>query len=163
MFKTSAKLTAEDEDSEDDIYLRTGTTTTLVSGTGASHVDLEGQSDDLGTIFFETADALDPADTNGSRMSIAGRTARSPSRPRSGGQALANGSTFRDASADGTKAFFYAWQNAGFVTGEFYERSAGTTTRLSPPGIDYQYGAMGGRLGRRLEGLLRQQAIAHRR
>src|SRR4029078_6180445 len=57
----------------------------------------------------------------------------------SGGQAFDHGSTFLDASADGTKAFFYAWQNPVFVTGEFYERSAGTTTRLSPPGTDYQY------------------------
>ncbi len=73
-------------------------------------------------------------------MSIAGRTARSPSSPSIQGVRLfAHGSTFLDASADGTKAFFYAWENAGFVTGEIYERSAGTTTRLSPPGIDYQY------------------------
>ena len=139
VFETSAKLTEEDEDSEDDIYLRTGTTTTLASGTGASDVDLAGKSDDLGTIFFETADALDPADANGKsdvyrwKNGTISLLALNP-----GGQPFANGSTFLDVSADGTKVFFYAWEDAGFVTGEIYERSAGTTTRLSPPGIDYQ-------------------------
>jgi hypothetical protein len=140
VFETSAKLTADDEDSADDVYLRTGTTTTLVSGTGASDVSLVGKSDDLGTIFFETADGLDPADTNGKsdvyrwKNGTISLYALDP-----GGQAFAHGSTFLDSSADGTKAFFYAWENAGFVTGEIYERSAGTTTRLSPPGVDYQW------------------------
>ena len=139
VFETSARLTEGDEDSADDIYLRTGTTTTLVSGTGASDVDLAGQSDDLGTIFFETADTLDPADTNGRSDVYRWKNGTiSLLALNSGGQPFANGSTFLDVSADGTKVFFYAWENAGFVTGEIYERSAGTTTRLSPPGIDYQ-------------------------
>ena len=139
VFKTSAKLTEEDGDSEDDIYLRTGTTTTLVSGAGVSDVDLVGQSDDLGTIFFETADALDPADTNGKSDVYRWKNGTiSLLALNSGGQPFGNGSTFLDVSADGTKVFFYAWENAGFVTGEIYESSAGTTTRLSPPGIDYQ-------------------------
>ena len=140
VFKTSAKLTEDDEDSAYDIHLRTGTTTTLVSGTGASAVDLVGQSDDLGTIFFETADGLDPADTNGKSDVYRWKNGTiSLFALNSGGQAFAHGSTFLDSSADGTKVFFYAWENAGFVTGEIYERSADTTTRLSPPGIDYQY------------------------
>ena len=140
VFKTSAKLSGEDEDSADDIYLRTGTTTTLVSGTGASDVDLVGQSDDLGTIFFETADRLDLADTNGKSDVYRWKNGTiSLFALNSGGQAFAHGSTFLDSSADGTKTFFYAWENAGFVTGEIYERSTGTTTRISPPGIDYQY------------------------
>lgn len=140
VFKTSAKLTADDEDSADDIYLRTGTTTTLASGTGASDVDLVGQSDDLGTIFFETADGLDPADTNGKsdvyrwKNGTISLFALDP-----GGQAFAHGSTLLDSSADGMEGFFYAWEEDGFVTGEIYERSAATTTRISPPGIDYQY------------------------
>ncbi|HEU4803046.1 MAG TPA: hypothetical protein VFS73_07710 [Solirubrobacterales bacterium] len=140
VFKTSAKLTDEDEDSADDIYLRTGTTTTLASGTGASDVDLVGQSDDLGTIYFETADGLDPADTNGKSDVYRwknGTTSLFALDP--GGRAFAHGSTFLDSSVDGTRTFFYAWENAGFVTGEIYERSAGATTRISPPGIDYQY------------------------
>lgn len=144
VFKTSAELTEEDEDSADDIYLQAGTTTTLVSGTGASDVDLVGQSGDLGTIFFETADALDPADTNGKSDVYRWKNGTiSLFALNSGGQAFAHGSTFEDASVDGTKAFFYAWENAGFVTGEIYERSAGTTTRLSPPGPITSTGAIG--------------------
>jgi hypothetical protein len=140
VFKTSAKLTEDDKDSVDDIYLRTGTTTTLVSGAGASDIDLVGQSDDLGTIFFESADALDPADTNDEsdvyrwKNGTISLLAVTPD-----GQPFAHGSTFLDASTDGTKVFFYAWENDGFLTGEIYGRSAGTTTRLSPPGVDYQW------------------------
>jgi hypothetical protein len=141
VFTTAAGLTADDQDGgHDDIYLRSGSTTTLVSGPGASDARLEGQSDDLGTIFFETNDSLDPADTN---------TARDVYRWKNGaisliavnpaGQAFAEGSTFLDASTDGTKVFFYAWEDDGFLTGEIYGRSAGTTTRLSPPGVDYQW------------------------
>ncbi|MFN8113592.1 MAG: hypothetical protein U0R51_10375 [Solirubrobacterales bacterium] len=141
VFRTSSNLTADDVDSVYDIYLRTGTTTTLVSGTGASAVELVGQSDDLGTIFFETTDALDPAvDTNGEsdvyrwKDGTISLLALDPA-----GQAFANGSTFLDASADGTKVFFYAWETPGFATGEIYERSADTTTQLSTPGTEYQY------------------------
>lgn len=140
VFETSSKLTAGDDDSYDDVYLRTGTTTTLVSGTGPSHVDLVGQSDDLGTIFFETADKLDPEDENGKsdvyqwKNGTISLAAVNPD-----GHPFANGSSFRDASTDGTKLFFYAWEEPGFLTGEFYERSAGTTTRISPPGVDYQW------------------------
>ena len=57
----------------------------------------------------------------------------------SGGQAFANGSTFLDASADGTKAFFYAWENAGLRHGrDLRSAPRAATTRLSPPGIDSQ-------------------------
>jgi len=144
VFTTAASLTADDNDEgADDIYLRSGSTTTLVSGTGASlgseSARLEGQSDDLGTIFFETNEALDPADTNGARDVYRwknGSISLAALNPE--GDAFANGSSYLDASTDGAKAFFYAWESPGFTTGEIYERSAGTTTRLSAPGTDYQ-------------------------
>jgi hypothetical protein len=147
VFTTAASLVADDQDADadgfgaDDIYLRSGSTTQLVSGPeSASNVRLEGQSDDLGTIFFETDDALDPADTNGVRDVYRWHAGTiSLLAVGSGGQAFAYGSIFLDASTDGTKAFFYGSDNAGYGTGEIYKRSAGATTRLTPPGIYPQY------------------------
>lgn len=147
VFTTAASLVTDDQDADadgfgaDDIYLRSGSTTQLVSGPeSASNVRLEGQSDDLGTIFFETDDALDPADTNGVRDVYRWHAGTiSLLAVGSGGQAFAYGSIFLDASTDGTKAFFYGSDNAGYGTGEIYKRSAGATTRLTPPGIYPQY------------------------
>ena len=145
VFTTAASLTADDQDGgADDIYLRSGSTTTLVSGTAATQgtqsARLEGQSDDLGTIFFETNEALVPEDTNTSRDVYRWKNgAISLAAVDPDGHAFAFGSSFLDASVDGTKVFFYAWQNAAFATGEIYERSADTTTQLSTPGTEYQY------------------------
>jgi len=144
VFTTAASLTAEDVDGgADDIYLRSGSVTTLVSGSGSATADvdarLEGQSDDLGTILFETNEALDPADTNGARDVYRWKNGTiSLLAVNPAGQPFAHGSSILDSSSDGTKVFFYAWESPVFSEGEIYERSAGTTTRLSPPGIAYQ-------------------------
>ncbi|HET6831414.1 MAG TPA: hypothetical protein VFH44_08705 [Solirubrobacterales bacterium] len=145
IFTTAASLTAADQDSgADDIYLRSGSATTLVSGTettqGSAHARLEGQSDDLGTIFFETNEALVPEDTNASRDVYRWRTGTlSLAAVDSGGSAFLS-SSYRDSSIDGTKLFFFATadDSPSPVEGVFYERSNGTTTRLTPPGTDYQ-------------------------
>lgn len=145
VFTTAASLTADDQDGgADDIYLRSGSTTTLVSGTaaiqGTQSARLEGQSDDLGTIFFETNEALVPEDTNTSRDVYRWKNgAISLAAVDPDGHAFAFGSSFLDASVDGTKMFFYAWQNAAFATGDIYQRSAGTTIQLSSPGSEHQY------------------------
>ena len=145
VFTTAASLTAADQDGgADDIYLRSGSTTTLVSGTATTQAPvsarLEGQSTDLGTIFFETNEALAPEDTNAARDVYRWQSGTiSLAAVDSGGSAFPS-SSYRDSSIDGNKLFFFATaaDSPSPVDGDFYERSNGTTTRLTPPGNGFQ-------------------------
>ena len=146
VFTTAASLVAADQDADadgfgaDDIYLRSGSTTQLVSGPeSASNVKLVGQSDDLGTIFFETTESLVPEDTN-DYLDVyrwhSGTISLAAVDPE--GTAF-SGSSYLDSSADGTKLFFFGNASDSRSRGEIYERSGGVTTRLTAPGVDYQY------------------------
>ena len=141
VFTTAASLVAADQDSgADDIYLRSGSTTQLVSGPkSASNVKLVGGSDDLGTIFFETTESLVPEDTNDDWDVYRWHSGTISVAAVDSGGAAFSGSTYLDSTADGSKVFFFGDASGDNVGGEIYERSGGVTTRLTSPGIDYQH------------------------
>jgi hypothetical protein len=141
-FTTSEKLVAGDTDGRSDVYERSGGSTKRVSagqinGNGAFDADYAGASTDGTRVFFRTFEKLVAADTDNSRdlyERFGGTTKRV-----SAGQINGNGAFdafFAGASADGTRVFFIS--NEPLVaadtdaSGDVYERSAGTTTKISP-------------------------------
>lgn len=159
-FTTGESLVAGDSDNCggdgcDDVYQRSGGTTTLVSagGNGAFHATFGGGSSDGSRIFFETDESLVGGDTDDCN----------PGAPvegcidvyeRSGGTTTlvstgspGNGAydaTFEGTSSDGLKAFFSTGEPlvgsdtddcdpSATVLGctDVYERSGGTTTLVS--------------------------------
>lgn len=110
-FTTSEKMTAADTDNGQDVYLRSGGVTTLVStgpeGTGEAAAVFAGASDDGSRIFFVTSEALVPGDTDSSAdiyMRAGGETTLV-----SVGQVGGNGpypAGLRGLSSDGSHVFF---------------------------------------------------------
>jgi hypothetical protein len=141
-FRTDEKLVPSDTDGQFDIYERSGGSTKRVSagqinGNGAFDSSFEGASTDGKRIFFQTKEKLVSGDTDSARdvyQRSDGVTTRV-----SAGQINGNGafdSSFGGASHDGTKIFFVT--NEPLVAADtdasqdVYERSAGTTTKISP-------------------------------
>jgi hypothetical protein len=140
-FRTDEKLVAGDTDGQFDVYERSGGSTKRVSagqinGNGAFDAAFEGASADGTRVFFQTAEKLVAGDTDASQ-DIYQRSSGTTTRV-SAGQINGNGAFnafFAGASADGTRVFFVT--NEKLVSAdtdasqEVYERSAGTTTKIS--------------------------------
>jgi hypothetical protein len=140
-FRTDEKLVSGDTDGQSDVYERSGGSTKRVSagqinGNGAFDAAFAGASTDGMRVFFQTSEKLVPADTDGSR-DVYERSGGTTNRV-SAGQINGNGvfnASFAGASADGTRVFFVT--NEPLVAADtdasqdLYERSAGTTTKIS--------------------------------
>jgi hypothetical protein len=111
-FTTAEALVLEDTDSSQDVYTRSGGTTTLVStgpdsGNGAFSAIFAGAADDGSRIFFTTAEPLVAEDTDSSQdvyMHSGGETTLVSS-----GQVGGNGpfsAGLRGVSTTGSRAFF---------------------------------------------------------
>jgi hypothetical protein len=136
-FETSEKLASADTDASRDVYERSaGTTTRISSGNGAFAATFRGASADGTTVFFETDERLVSGDTDNSTDAYqrsAGTTRRV-----SAGQINGNGAfpaDFQGASDDGTRVFFETAERLVSSDNDsgtdVYERSGGTTKRVS--------------------------------
>jgi hypothetical protein len=112
VFTTAEPLVADDTDTSQDVYTRSGGTTTLVSigpdgGDGEFSAIFAGAADDGSKIFFTTAEPLVAEDTDSSQdvyMRSGGETTLV-----SGGQVGGNGpfsAALRGVSTTGSRAFF---------------------------------------------------------
>jgi hypothetical protein len=141
-FDTSEQLVATDTDGVNDVYERSGGTTTLVSagqinGNGNSFIaKIEGSSADGTRVFFSTHEQLVNADSDSS-ADIYERSAGT-TKLVSAGQVNGNGAfdpSFRGVSADGKRVFFETTEpliGADTDTAQdVYERAGGTTRRVS--------------------------------
>jgi nicotinamidase-related amidase len=140
-FTTAEALTADDTDSQVDIYDRTGTTTTRVSqgainGNGAFAPTFVGASSDGTKVFFTTVEKLADDDTD-SVVDVYRRYSGTTTWM-SQGQIHGNGPipvTFRAISADGSRVFFTSDEvltsNDTDAKTDVYERVGGTTYRAS--------------------------------
>jgi hypothetical protein len=137
IFTTAESLVAEDTDSSQDVYMRAGGATTLLStgpdgGSGEFSAIFAGAADDGSKVFFATAESLVAEDTDASQdvyMRSGGETTLV-----SGGQVGGNGAFsagLRGVSTTGSRALFttqerltvdddfageqdiYAWTEAG--------------------------------------------------
>jgi hypothetical protein len=140
-FETSEPLVASDTDSSFDIYERVGNTTTLVStgpsgGNGPNDAFFDGVSDDGSRVFFDTDEALVPADTDAAidvYMRSGGTTTLITTGPAGGNGAF--DVTFDGMSRDGSHVFFDT--DEALVAGDanantdIYDRSGGTTTLVT--------------------------------
>jgi hypothetical protein len=112
VFTTAEALTAEDTDTAQDVYKRSGGVTTLVSigpdgGNGGSNAVFAGASDDGSRIFFATTESLVPADTDSSQdiyMRSGTETVLVSAGQVGGNGAFSAG--LRGVSGDGSRAFF---------------------------------------------------------
>ena len=111
-FETYEQLTPDDTDANQDVYDRSGGTTTLVStgpagGNGDVPASFEGSSDDGSRVFFGTAESLVTADADGMPdvyERSAGVTTLVSTGPASVSAELPV--TYDSASADGSRVFF---------------------------------------------------------
>ncbi|MSO41494.1 MAG: hypothetical protein EXQ70_06320 [Solirubrobacterales bacterium] len=146
-FRTPEKLVAADTDGVVDVYERSAGTTTLLSapGAGATPPDaaafFHGSSTDGSRVFFSTPENLVAADTDG-EDDVYERSAGTTtliSAPGVGATPPDDDVDFEGASADGTRVFFGTDENlvAADIDGlnDLYERSGGTTTLVSAPGV----------------------------
>ena len=142
-FVTAEKLTAGDDASGTDVFVRSGTTTTLVS-TGPAccnsglHAAFAGASADGSLVFFRTAERLVGADTDSApdiyvRSGAAGTTTLVSTGPAGGNGAFA--AEFARASADGSRVLFETAERLVSAdtdaVADVYLRSGGTTTLVS--------------------------------
>jgi hypothetical protein len=124
---------AGDGDAAADIYMRQGTTTTLITPTTASVASFDGISADGSRVFFHTTENLGgDADTAADVYQVVGGvytllTAGTTNTP----------AIFKGASADGTKVFFETTEalNAdGDSVNDVYRAEGGMVTNLSGGG-----------------------------
>jgi hypothetical protein len=147
-FLTNENLVAADTDGFQDVYERSGGTTTLISveGVGSSGsptgVSLSGISSDGSKVFLGTVEKFIAGDTdaNVDFFERSGGTTSWITAPEAGGAATIGTPNFGGVSADGSKVFFTTEDAlvAGDTDGVFddvYERSGGTTTLISEPGV----------------------------
>jgi hypothetical protein len=140
-FHTTEKLVAADTDASTDLYERSGATTNRIStgtagGNGANGAFFDGSSGDGTRVFFSTDEALEAGDTD-AFFDVYERSSGSTTKV-STGSAGGNGATdafFDGNSSDGTRVFFStdeALETADTDSSyDVYERSGGTTTRVS--------------------------------
>jgi hypothetical protein len=141
-FVTLESLVISDTDTNQDVYSRSGATTTLVStgaggGNGAFTADFAGVSIDGVRIFFITAEQLVGAD-NDSAVDIYERSGGATtlistgSNPCSG---TCSNATFEGSTTDGSRVWFETGEaldsNDADTRTDVYERSGGSTTLLS--------------------------------
>jgi hypothetical protein len=156
-FHTNESLISDDSDSSQDVYQRSGGTTTLISsqtgldgGNGGFGAFFEGASADGTKVFFDTDESLIAASDTDATKDIyqrSGGTTTLVSTGPDGGNGAFN-AAFRGASADGTKVFFETSESLvspgdSDTSQDIYERSSGTTTTLISTGPDGGNGAFG--------------------
>jgi hypothetical protein len=143
-FETNERLTESDTDSSQDVYDWSGGTAALVStapgaGNGAFDATFAGASANGATVYFETNEALDPADTD-HVQDVYQRSGGVTTLVSAGAEGRGNAevpASFAWASPDGSsEAVFFSSSEA--LTGEdtdsaqdVYMRLAGVTTLLS--------------------------------
>ncbi len=140
-FATNERLTADDNDTFQDVYERSGGQTTLLSkgtigGNGAQDAFFAGSSSDGSHVWFETSEALVSGDTDTYRdvyERYAGNTTLMSTGPDGG-----NGNNMAEwagATPDGSKVFIHTDESllAQDTDGvqDVYQRSGGTTTLIS--------------------------------
>jgi hypothetical protein len=145
IFTTDEKLDSNDNDNClaigcDDVYMRSGGTTTWVSNGGSANepASFAGASADGSRIFFETAESLGGGDSDG-RIDVYEYAGGSPTLVSGTTGGAGNGAFdafFEGASADGSKVFFSTAQSLDGATDsdssiDVYQRSGGTTTQIS--------------------------------
>lgn len=143
-FFTNEQLATADADMSRDLYERSAGTTTLVSrgqinGNGAFDVgNTVFSSTDGSRVFFYTSEQLVSADSDASQdlyERSAGTTTLVTQGQINGNGAFTPGVLDVDSSADGSRVFFTTSEQlvAGDSDGvtDIYERSGGTTTRVS--------------------------------
>ena len=140
-FGTSERLVAGDNDSQSDVYERTGGVTTLVStgpagGNGAQGAFFDGASDDGASVFFHTNEKLVAGDTDSQAdvyQRAAGTTTLLSTGP-AGGNGLFP-ALFDGSSADGTHVYFDTDETLApgdsDASQDVYERFGATTTLMS--------------------------------
>jgi hypothetical protein len=140
-FETKESLVTGDTDTRQDVYERSGGTTSLVStgpsgGSGPFDASFEGASDDGSRIWIGTFEQLTPTDTD-SAFDIferSGGTTTQVSIGPSGGNANAD-AFFDGASADGSHVWFDTFES--LVPGDtdsyvdVYQRYQGATTLIT--------------------------------
>ena len=139
LFITAEPLVAADGDSADDVYQRSGGTTTLISGgqaVSASAASFSGASDDDTHVFFNTGEQIVGADTDGVPdvyQRASGITSQISTGPAGGNGAF--GAGFADSSADGASAFFVTSESLVAADTDnavdIYERSGSATALVS--------------------------------
>jgi hypothetical protein len=145
-FTSLEPVTSDDTDAVEDIYQRSGSTTSRLSdgdpkGNGPFAATVVGSSLDGGRLFFTSSEQLTSDDTDSS-FDLFQRSGTTTTRLSAGainGQGPQN-VTFRGASGDGTRVFFTTSEpltmddSDGVV--DIYRRSGGTTTLVSPGEIN---------------------------
>jgi hypothetical protein len=139
-FITAESLVAADTDSAEDIYERSGGTTTLVStgssGNGGADAFFDGVTQDGARVFFRTKSSLVSADTDSSidlYERSGGSTKLLSTGPSGGNGAFAT--HFAGASDDGVRVFFTTAE--GLVSSDvdgkldIYQRTGSTTSLIS--------------------------------
>jgi hypothetical protein len=147
-FRTAEKLVSGDTDSAADIYERSNGATTLIStGPAGGNANLPAVfaaiSKDGTHVFFQTAEALEAADTDAFTdiyERFAGTTTRVSTGPSGGNDDLP--AFFDGVTPDGSHVYFHTDEALAPLTDldtmqDLYQRFAGTTTHLS-------YGPAGG-------------------
>jgi hypothetical protein len=140
-FTTRESLVSADTDTSVDVYERSGGTTTLLSigpagGNGTRMAILDAITPDGSKVFFHTSESLVSADTDSATdvYERSGGTTTLISTGPVGGNG-ANTATFKRASLDGSRVFFQTTEKltSDDTDGQadVYQRSSGTTTRLS--------------------------------
>ena len=139
-FRTAEKVETTDTDSSTDVWQRSGSTTTQIStGTnsnGAFFASFDGASADGSRVFWSTAEQVQAGDTDSS-SDVYERSSGTTTRVSTGslGGNGANSAFFEGSSTDGTRVFLSTAEalEAGDSDSadDIYERSSGTTTRLS--------------------------------
>ena len=138
--QTSESLAAADTDTSNDVYERSGGTTTLVSapGNGTFAATFDGNSSDGTRVFFHSREQLAAGDTDTSSdvYERSGGTTKLVSTGTPGNGAF--DSDFSQASADGSRVMFETREplTAGDTDTsiDVYERSGGSTTTLLSTG-----------------------------
>jgi hypothetical protein len=144
-FETQEKLIGADTDSNQDVYERSAGTTKRVSagqvnGNGAFGVLFRGASADGKRVFFTTSEQLVGTDSDGGDdiYERVGSTTKLVSAGQINGN-NGDSANFVGTSADGTRVFFTTLEQLVGTDSDFavdiYERSAGTTTKLSPGNV----------------------------
>jgi hypothetical protein len=140
-FTTSEPLVSADTDSSSDVYQRFASTTTLISagainGNGAFSANFQAASSDGTRVLFSSSEPLLSADTD-TRLDVYQRSG-STTTLISAGAINGNGffdALFRGASVDASRVFFTTAEPLVSVdtdaSVDIYERSIGTTTRIS--------------------------------
>ena len=164
-FETLESLVAADTDTSYDVYERVGNTTTLIStgpagGNGAADAYFEGVSADGSKVFFTTTESLVSGvngDTDNQQdvyQRSAGTTTLISTGPAGGN---GNFDAYYDGiSADGSHVFFDT--DEGLVSGDsdgtadVYDRSGGSTIRVSTGPADGNIGSYATFLGASTDG-----------